>query len=164
MGATLVAASYSVIRLVMLWILPLFPAEPKLGPIYQDVTHMVPMDFPLLLIVPAAVMDVVRQRLGTSRSWRLAIWQGLAFFGTFLAAQWLFAYFLVSEASRNWFFATDNFPYNLPRTSSYYRGEWSNFDGSTERLLIGLAIAAVLAVLSATLGAAWGRWLARVKR
>ena len=32
----------------------LFPATPKLGPIYQDITHYVPLDFPLLLVVPAS--------------------------------------------------------------------------------------------------------------
>ena len=36
-----------------LWILPLFAAEPKLGPVYRQVTHFIPWEFPLLLVVPA---------------------------------------------------------------------------------------------------------------
>ena len=47
-----------------LWIFPLFPAEPKLGPVYQHITHMVPLWFPTLLIVPAFALDLLRQRDG----------------------------------------------------------------------------------------------------
>ena len=163
-GATMVAGSYMAIRMVMLWLLPLFPAEPKLGPIYQDITHMVPMDFPLLLVAPALAMDVLRRQIGTERWWRLALAQGLAFFAVFLVAQWIFAEFLVSPASRNWFFHTQNFPYNLPKTTGYYRGVFSSFDASRSALVAGLATAAGYACVSASLGAAWGRWLVRVKR
>ena len=35
-----------------LWVLLLFPAQPKLGPVYDKVTHFVPPAFPLLLLVP----------------------------------------------------------------------------------------------------------------
>src|SRR5690349_22040498 len=41
------------------WLLPLFHGEPKLAPIYNPVTHMVPPAFPLLLIFPAAAIDLV---------------------------------------------------------------------------------------------------------
>ena len=30
-----------------LWLFPLFSAEPKLGPVYQPITHFVPLEFPL---------------------------------------------------------------------------------------------------------------------
>ena len=50
---TTVAGVYTAYAMVMLWIFPLFPATPKLGPVYQKITHMVPMEFPLLIIVPA---------------------------------------------------------------------------------------------------------------
>ena len=36
----------------MLVLMPLFPAQPLLGPIYVQVDHFMPTDFPLLLIVP----------------------------------------------------------------------------------------------------------------
>ena len=50
--------------LAFLWILPLFPAEPKLGPVYHQVTHFIPWEFPLLLIVPALAIDLICQRTG----------------------------------------------------------------------------------------------------
>ncbi len=56
-GCTAVAGIYTAVLLAFEWILPLFPAEPKLGPVYQHITHLVPLHFPLLLIVPAIVMD-----------------------------------------------------------------------------------------------------------
>ena len=37
---------YSAFVLILMWVLPLFPAHPKLGPVYQDITHMVPLPFP----------------------------------------------------------------------------------------------------------------------
>jgi len=163
-GVTLVAASYTLIRLLMLWILPLFPAEPGLGPIYQDITHMVPMDFPLLLIVPAIAMDVVRQRLGMERPWRTVLLQGAVFWVLFLAAQWPFASFLVSPASHNWFFATDNFPYDIPMSSNYVRGIFMREPGGTRGLATGLAIALPLALLSASVGGLWSKWLRQVRR
>ena len=50
--ATTVAAVYMGLVLFMCWMLPLFSAEPKLAPIYNPVTRMVPPAFPLLLFVP----------------------------------------------------------------------------------------------------------------
>ena len=50
---------YSVFVLVLMWVLPLFPAQPKLGPVYQNITHMVPLPFQLLLIVPAFFLDLI---------------------------------------------------------------------------------------------------------
>ena len=41
-----------------------FLPQPKLGPVYQHITHMVPLWFPTLLIVPAFALDLLRQRMG----------------------------------------------------------------------------------------------------
>ena len=56
----------------MLWLFPLFPATPKLGPVYQHITHMVPMEFPLLIIVPALALDLVRPRIAALNKWAQA--------------------------------------------------------------------------------------------
>ena len=63
-GCTAVAGIYTVVLLAFEWILPLFPAEPKLGPVYQHITHLVPLHFPLLLIVPAIVLDLLWRKDG----------------------------------------------------------------------------------------------------
>ena len=53
-GCTILTGVYTMFGLAFLWILPLFPAEPKLGPVYTPVTHFIPWEFPLLLIDPGA--------------------------------------------------------------------------------------------------------------
>ena len=59
-------------RIGLILILPLFPAEPKLGPVYQQVTHFIPPDFPLLFIVPAFVLDLFWQRTKAWNPWKIA--------------------------------------------------------------------------------------------
>src|SRR5437773_4638405 len=58
-GATIAAATYMLIYVAMILVLPLFPAHPRLAPVYHPVDHMVPPAFPLLLIVPAVAIDVI---------------------------------------------------------------------------------------------------------
>jgi hypothetical protein len=64
--ATRVAAVYMTFMCVMDWILMLFPAQPKLAPIFNPVTHMVPLPFPLLLILPALAIDLILRNAGES--------------------------------------------------------------------------------------------------
>lgn len=66
-ACTIMAGVYTAFSLAFLWILPLFPAEPKLGPVYRPVTHFIPWEFPLLVIVPAFAVDLILQRTG---GWR----------------------------------------------------------------------------------------------
>src|SRR5437762_3215280 len=47
-GATIAAATYMSLYIAMILVLPLFPAHPRLAPIYHPVDHMVPPAFPLL--------------------------------------------------------------------------------------------------------------------
>jgi hypothetical protein len=62
---TVVAGIYTVLFLLAVWIFPLFPGEPKLGPVYQRVTHMVPLAFPILILASACVLDLLWPRLET---------------------------------------------------------------------------------------------------
>ena len=67
-GATIAAATYMVLYIAMILVLPLFPAHPKLAPIYHPVDHMVPPAFPLLLIFPAAAIDGIFWLLARGRA------------------------------------------------------------------------------------------------
>ncbi len=62
------------LTMIMLLVLPLFAAQPLLGPIYVQVDRFMPPDFPLLLVVPALAIDYVMQRSrpGRARDWGLA--------------------------------------------------------------------------------------------
>lgn len=162
---TAAAGAYTLIRLVMNWILPLFPAEPGLGPIYREITHMLPLDFPLLLLAPALVMDLVLRRHGGSRrGWLLAATLGATFFAVYLPVQWFVAEFLNSPGARNWFFNADNLPYWVPTTSRADLGIFVPHDGGAGALRIGLLKSLLFAVVSARLGLWWGNWMADVRR
>ena len=104
---TRVTAVYVLVVCLMAWILPLFPAQPKLAPIYNAVTHMVPLPFPLLLIFPAMALDLLLRPLGGATGWRraaLAVLLGAVFLAVFIPVQWYFSQFLISPHADNWFF------------------------------------------------------------
>lgn len=156
---TSAAAVYMLMFMASIWILPLFHAQPMLGPIYNPVDHMVPPSFPVLLVVPALAMDVLLARFGRHRDWLLTVALAVAFLGVLLAVQWFFSAFLMSPAAENWFFGSDrNWGYNNQP------GEW-RFEYWGEPLsLMGLAAALAAALLSTRLGLWWGSWMARVRR
>lgn len=166
--ATTVAAVYMISRMLMGWIFPLFPAEPKLGPIYNPVEQMIPMQFPLLLVVPAVGIDLLMRRFGAAatpaRDWLVAAVLGAAFVGLFVGAQWPFASFLQSPAARNPIFWTDLFPYAIPADTYSRRYEFMPNPGGLPALVTGLLIATLWAALSARAGLAWGRWMRQVQR
>jgi hypothetical protein len=162
--ATIAAGIYTALWLVLVWIMPLFPAEPRLGPVRQPITHMVPLQFPLLLIVPALAIDLIRRHWKGGRGWTLALALGAGFLVAFLAAQWPFGNFLLSPASRNWVFATHELPYFVSPAAASARNHFFAWDRDTGALLRGLLLALGLAVVSARLGLAWGGWMSRVRR
>ena len=159
--------------MAMMYILQLSPGSPMLAPIYRPLTRMTPPEVPLLLIVPALVIDLLLQRLdrtdaGWLRDWGLAAVGGLIFLGFFVPIHWFFADFMLSPASRNFIFAADTWGYmNRPGDWQYaFWGLDRNAAGepSMAAFFGGLAIAAPVAVVSARLGLGWGRWMARVRR
>jgi hypothetical protein len=162
--ATTIAGVYTVVTALMVWILPLFPAEPLLGPIRRQITHMVPMDFPLLLIAPAFVIDLAARRATGLGDWRKAASYGLVFFVVLLVVQFAFSYFLMSPLSINPIFATNNFDYEMPNTWYKVRREFYPWDATESAMRLRLAVALALAIASARLGLAWGSWMRRVQR
>jgi len=162
-AATTVVGVYSIFILLMSWILPLFPATPKLGPVYFPVHQFIPPEFPLLLVVPAAALDLLWSRTRHWNQWLQAVVSGVAFVGVFLAAQWPFADFLMSPPARNWFFSTIYFSYGVPPQSLYARYLFIPPDAAAE-FWKGMAIAAAAAILTTRLGLAWGTWMQRIRR
>ena len=161
---TMVAGVYTAYAMVMLWIFPLFPATPKLGPVYQRITHMVPMEFPLLVIVPALLLDVLEPRTAGWRKWAKAAAFGVIFLAAFLAAQWPFATFLVSPASANWFFGTKYFAYFSTPNGYDIRHLFVPIDYAAFGFWVIMAEAVLLAVLSSRLGSAAGEWVRAIRR
>src|SRR3984893_16213895 len=105
-ACTIMATVYTAFGLAFLWVLPLFPAAPKLGPVYRPVTHFIPWEFPLLIVVAALAVDLILQRTSRSRPLARGLVTGLGFLGAFMAVQWPLASFLMMPAARNRFFGT----------------------------------------------------------
>ena len=163
-GCTVASAIDTSISLASLWLLPLFPAQPKLGPVYHNVTHLIPLGFPLLLVVPAFVADVLLQRLKWRSSWIKSVWVGPAFVLSFLAVQWPFANFLISPASRNWIFGTAEFAYADPAGFLYDPYKFEVAEKTIGAFLLTMAVAFLASIVTTRLGLAWGDWMRRVRR
>jgi hypothetical protein len=164
--ATTIAGIYMGLMCAAVWILPLFPAQPKLAPIYNPVTHMVPPAFPLLLVVPALAMDLCFRWLGRGRGWRrdliLAPLLATAFTGLFFLTQWEFSKFLISPGAENHFFAGCGFFTFADRRTEHWHEFW-NLRG--DPVTAGsLGIAWLLALAASAAGLAAGNWMSRVRR
>ena len=144
-------------------ILPLFPAEPKLGPVFQQVTHFVPPKFPILLIVPAIVLDLLWSKTRNWKPWLVALASGPAFVLSLVAVEWPFADFLMTQSAANRFFGTGYFQYSLPSASYDYLRRFVDPEQGVA-LWSGLALAMLFAFLSAWLGMVLGRWMRAVQR
>src|SRR5881628_4206271 len=180
-AATVAAAVYMLLYIVVILALPLFPAHPKLAPIYHPVDHMVPPAFPLLLIAPAAAIDAIERLFARSsktpenapsatpvlrrewwRDWLLAGAFAAVFLGVVFAVQWPFSDFLLSDAADNRFFArSGHWPYFAQP------GEWMNrfWDFDSDPITFkGMALASLRAFISARIGLWLGNYLLRLKR
>jgi hypothetical protein len=159
-AATIMAAFYTGFMVTMVWLFPLFPAEPKLGPVYQPITHYIPLEFPPLVIVPAIAIDIVRNRLAHWPRWRLGPVLGVVFVATFVAVQWPFASFLQSPGARNWVFGADYFPYFV-QPGWYVARHAFMPDANPVR---GFALAFGAAMLTSYLGLLLGDLMRKVRR
>jgi hypothetical protein len=126
---------------------------------------MVALDFPVLVIVPALVLDLIMHRVGSRvRDLALAPVLGLAYLASFLAVQWPFAEFLITEHSRNWFFNGNNYMYwTSPQAEArtYMFADWGRW---AKPFAPQFALAIVLAMVSSYLGLKWGTWMTKVRR
>jgi hypothetical protein len=162
-ASTWLAAIYMAVVIIAILVLPLFPAAPKLGPVYQNVTHFVPPRFPMLVIVPAIVLDLLWSRIGERNKLLVAALSGPAFVLSLVAAEWPFADFLMTKAADNRFFATGMHDYGTP---SWAASVTRHFVGpeSGWALWSGLGIAMICCAVSVWLGLLLGDWMRKIQR
>ena len=162
--ATTMAAIYTALFLAGLWLFPLFPAAPKLGPVYQHITHMVPLWFPVMVIVPAFALDLLRARMGEKwGGWKSALAAGCVFIAAFVAAQWPFANFLISPGARNPVFGAKYFGYSDPANLLYNPYHFV-LDSTHSAFGEGMILALVMSIIFCSLGMALGNWMRTVRR
>jgi hypothetical protein len=162
-AATTAASVYMIFAIAEILIFPLFPAQPKLGPVFNPVTHLVPAKFPILIFVPALALDLLWQKTTTWKPWKVALVSGFLFIAVLTIVEWPFATFLMSKASENRFFGTIYFDYNSrPNGPDRLRHFFDPDHGFT--LYFGLLRAAVYASISTWIGLSFGRWMRSVQR
>lgn len=162
-AATITASVYMIFVIGEILILPLFPAQPKLGPVYFQVTHLVPAKFPILIVLPALALDLLWQRTRTWKAWQIALATGALFTAVLVVVEWPFAVFLMSKASENRFFGTMYFDYNSPADGiDRLRQFWLPDHGMT--LAWGLVRAAVYGAMGTWVGLRFGNWMRTVQR
>jgi hypothetical protein len=162
-AATIVTAIYTVFMLGLLWILPLVPAQPKLGPVLHEVTQLIPSGFPLLVIVPAFILDLLWPRMAAWKTWQQAAASGALFLVVLLPVQWPFADFLQSPAARNAVFGSAYSDYN--QSPQGYAATYRFVPAETAaQFRGGLVVALACSVFSMGLGMAAGDWLRRARR
>jgi hypothetical protein len=162
-AGTFTAAIFTGIMLTLMWVVQLFAATPRLGPIYQPITHMVAMAFPVLIVVPAFGVDLVMQSV-RARPLILAAMLSVVFLALFIAVQWPFASFLMTPAARNATFNADNFVYWMSPTGVEWNHNWVPEDPSALPLGAQLGFALVLGAVSSYLGLWFGAWMTKVRR
>ncbi|HEY6273971.1 MAG TPA: hypothetical protein VIX19_18470 [Terriglobales bacterium] len=161
-AATKAAIFYFVVCVIAVWVFPLFPAHAKLGPVYTNVTHMVPLQFPLLMFVPALAVDWIVQHMKDRNKLALALALGTAFLAVTMAVHWEFARFMISPWAKNWVFGTIYFPYFQAPSNYHYSYEfWSDQAGA---FWPSMGIAWFAACVSSLVGLQIGDWLRRLKR
>ena len=163
-AATKVAGIYFILWLLALWLVPLVPAEPKLGPVYTRITHLVPLGFPVLLFAGAATLDFLLDRLSKRGKWSQALVAGIGFVAVMILVQWPMGSLLISPLAENRIFGTAYYPYMQRPSDYHFNHEFVQYEKTRFILLLNFALAFAAAVLTTRVGLAWGEWMRRVKR
>jgi hypothetical protein len=162
-AATRVAAVYSAFLLAMLWLMPLVPAQPKLGPVLVPTSSLVPPEFPLLILPAAIALDLwLGRRRAGGHGLVTAAGGGVLFLAVFMALQWPFATFLMSPPARNYFWGARYFDFAMPPEFLYRR--YLFYLEPPRELWLGLGCAFVGAIVSVWVGLSFGRWLRGIVR
>jgi len=131
--------------------------------VYQQVTNFIPPKFPILLIVPGILMDLLWSRTQSWKPWLVALATGPVFVLSLVAAEWPFADFLMTPAAANRFFGTTYFAYAEPSTSFDVLRKFVDPDTGWA-LWSGLLLAMLFASVSTWLGLKLGRWMRGIQR
>lgn len=103
---TSIAFFYMMHRMILIWVLPFFDAEPMLTPIKRHIDYFVVPPFPLLLIIPGICIDYIRLQTKNINFWVKNLYYGLIFSISFFIVHWYSSILLLSNFGRNWFFGT----------------------------------------------------------
>lgn len=156
---------YTLIMCGTLWVIPLFPAEPKLGPIWNHIDHYQGFAFPLLLIVPALAMDWLLNRYPYLNIFVLAAIMSVTFVGLLLAVQWPFGTFLQESVyARNWLFGSHYWYFGSDPNWEYRYGFAPWMTQPAAEFAKGIGYALIFGFVSSLVGLQWGKWMRKIQR
>lgn len=157
-AATKAAVTYMGLVLVAMWGFQAIPVSNG-SPEVARLGHLLPPPFPLVLVLPALVVDGILARLrgGVRWWWRAAAVgsAGTAFVCVMAAVHWPLADFLLSPPARTAAFGADQWPRYADLGEWRYQ-YWTLAPG-TRRLAAGFMLALVLSTFSTGIG----HWLGR---
>jgi hypothetical protein len=157
--ATKAAAIYMVLVLVAMWGFQAVPV-PNGGPDADQLGHLLPPPFPLVLVLPAVVMDGILTRLPTGLRWwwRAAAvgLAGMAFVVVMGAVHWPLSDFLLSPSARTALFGANRWPFYADLGDWRYQ-YWTLASGTR-----GLAAGLIVALALSTFSGGIGHWLGRL--
>jgi hypothetical protein len=162
-AVTWMTAIYTLFLEAIILILPFFPAEPKLGPVFQPVTQFIPPKFPILLIVPAILLDLLWARIGERNKLLVSLVSAPVFLLSLVAVEWPFADFLMTKAAENRFFATGFHDYGTPSWAHDVTRQFVSPEHGMV-LMTGLLMAMLYSAISVWLGLMLGDWMRKIQR
>ena len=155
--ASLSATAYAILTLLLIWALPALPTPSLEAP----PARLLAPQFPLLLIAPAVLIDLVIERTGPPERWLhalgLAGFVGILVVITMISVHWPLADFLLSPEARSAIFSADRWPNGTPLGSWRYQ-YWTLSPWTTE-FVRGMAGATLAASASTLVGLRIGRRL-----
>ncbi|MBV9670024.1 MAG: hypothetical protein JOZ43_03620 [Acidobacteriales bacterium] len=164
-SATIVAAIYTLLVLALEITLPLFPAQPKLGPVYHPIQHFVPPPFPPMVWFPALALDLLWSKIRDRSLWQVAILSGVVFTAAMLFADWNTATFILqTKLGHAAFFHVGYIDFSTPMSPNSYYVRHEFMHEPPGSFVKGMALATAIAALSTHVGIVRGRWMSRVQR
>ncbi|HTE31145.1 MAG TPA: hypothetical protein VK666_12275 [Chryseolinea sp.] len=162
-GATHPAIVYTLFLMIMNWVLPLFPATPRLGPVLNPITAFQPFEFPLLIVFPAILIDIITRRAQNKNAWIRAVLYGISFVLILLIVQWPFGSVLMASKG-HWFFGTSQWYFGSDPNWEYRYAYGPWMISSLSEWFVGIPIASAIAIISSRVGLSWGKWMKRIVR
>ena len=139
-------------------------AEIGTGLFYQVHPHFVPSGFPILILIPALVLDWLWNRTEGWGAWKQSLVSGAVFLAVLFVVQWPFASFLQSAGARNWVFGSAYFDYLTGPMSYQRRYIFWRLEPTLASFAGQLGLALLCAVMTMRLGLAAGNWMRKVQR
>lgn len=163
-GMTWISVGYLLILGVSNWVLQQFPAEPKLGPILNPITHFQPMPFPILFFIPAILMDFIMQKPKLN-NWTKAVLLSAVFIVLLLLVQYPLSQFLLeSPMARNKFFGSDSWVYSAD-PNWVYRYHFTSYENQPVNIFVkGIIQALIIGFVAACVSLHWGKWMKNIIR